>query len=101
MASPVPAGLEMLVIPALFTKISRSGILLARAITSLSFVKSATSPFAPISVARSWIRVVVDVMITSAPNSRSALAEANPIPFAEPAPVTRAIFPARENTPLL
>ncbi len=47
------------------------------------------------------MRAVVEVIRTSAPNSRRDLAAANPIPFAEPAHVTRAIFPASENTPLL
>lgn len=66
-ASSVSAGLEMLVIPALFTKISRQAICDANCSTVASFDKSPTNPRAPISLARSWIRSVVEHMMTSAP----------------------------------
>src|SRR6266852_2198341 len=90
--------------PALFTKISMRPVRCSTDSTNscaaASWVRSAANaitrlPVASSSLARSWIRSVVEVIATCAPIACSRRAIANPIPSALPAPVTIAVCPSR------
>src|SRR5262245_29220496 len=93
------SGLALLANPALLTRTSTSPncsiTASASAPTSASSVRSATKPVTPSSVARSWMRRVVDTIATVAPTSRSRRAVAYPMPSSLPAPVTSATRPSR------
>jgi hypothetical protein len=95
-------------IPALFTRTSirskRASTPATTARACAAAVRSATNPAEsipspPSSLARSWIRSVVEARATLAPPRPSARAVANPIPLGLPAPVTSATRPRMLSSP--
>ncbi len=73
LASSLPIGQPILAIPALFTNISSSLRFSTITCASDSLVRSATIPWHFNSAAQSWIRLVVEVIVTWAPLSTKIL----------------------------
>src|ERR1700687_816993 len=95
-------GCPVCAIPALLTRMSilpvRSSTDSTRRFAAASSVRSAKNastrcPFGSSSLARSWMRSVVELIATHAPAACSLRATAKPIPCALPVPVTSAVCP--------
>ena len=91
--------------PALFTRTSIlpwcSSAASTSAFTWARSARSATKPCArsvPSSSARSWIRSVVEVIVTSPPSRTRARAHAMPIPVWLPHPVISAVLPSSSSS---